>query len=108
MNIRHIAFTITLGAVMSVAMAGGPSRSVPLNDHVLAGGNEGYMTLTSRFEVVKRDGKFAVVVMYWNDHHKKMMEGSQVQLDANNQFAPKGMRWIFTLTPSGHLTWQER
>jgi hypothetical protein len=57
--------------------------------------------------VEQEEGKYIVVVKYWNEWQQRITTGSVVALDANNQFQPEGMRWKFTLTLDGYLTWEE-
>ncbi len=95
-------FTVATAATLS------PAQSVEINDQVLAGGNAiAHLPAQPHYAVEQMDGKKVVVVKYWNEYQKKMVTGSIVPLDANNQFQPDGMRWKFTLTPDGYLTWEE-
>jgi hypothetical protein len=84
------------------------AKSVEINDQVLAGG-KAVVHLSSRpyYAVEQVDGEYIVVVKYWNEYQQKMLTGSIVTLDANNQSQPDGMRWRFTLTPDGYLMWEE-
>lgn len=85
-----------------------PTKSVEINDAVLAGGKDtGLLPPPPRFEVEHINGRYVVVVKVWSEPLRRMVSGETVKLDNNNQFTPRGMRWQFTLTPDGYLTWKE-
>lgn len=112
MNVFSKLITAILFAVaasspaMAESIIGGPTKNVPLNDYILSGGNNlNTFPPSSQLEVKQKNGKPYVVVMAWSEHHSQMIEGEIIKLDSRNQFAPQGMRWLFTLTPEGYLIW---
>lgn len=86
----------------------GYAREVEINDWVLAGG-DAFFHLPSEptYAVEQTDDGYRVVVKYWNKYQRKVLVGSVVSLDKNNQFKPEGMRWEFTLLPDGLLAWED-
>lgn len=88
----------------------GTTISVPIDDFIVAnGGKEEIISLppASRYEVRERDGKAAVAVMFYNEFQKCWFVGTWVDLDSDKEFQPEGMRWRFSLTDDGLLTWWE-
>ena len=112
MSRLHIALIAAMGIAACGNAGATPAsfraKGVTIDDRVLAGGETAWLLPpTSRYEVEEVDDKYIVVVKYWNKYQEKMVTGSIVTLDANNQFQPDGMRWKFTLTADGYLTWEE-